>query len=54
MKIKFNLDANLSLNKILKLHKLTIVVRYVFQEDSKYYPQVFWINICMSYKNAAI
>ena len=41
MKIKFNLDDNLPLNKILKLHNLTIVVRSVFQEDSKYYPQFF-------------
>ena len=29
------------LNKILKLHNLIIVVRSVFQEDNKYYPQVF-------------
>ena len=41
MKIKFNSDENLSLNKILKLHNVTIVVRYVFQDDGKYYPQVF-------------
>ena len=41
MKIKFNSDENLPLNKILKLHNVTIVVRYVFQEDGKYYLQVF-------------
>ena len=41
MKIKFNSDDNLSLNKTLKFHNLTIVVRSVFQEDGKYYPQVF-------------
>ena len=41
MKIKFNSDDNLSLNKIVKLRNLTIVVRSVFQEDNKYYPQVF-------------
>ena len=41
MKIKFNSTDNLSLNKILKLHNLTIVVRSVFQEDGTYYPQVF-------------
>ena len=41
MKIKFNSDDNLPLNKILKLHNLTIVVRSVFQENSRYYPQVF-------------
>ena len=41
MKIKFNLDDELPLNKILKLHNLTIIVRSVFEEDGKYYPQVF-------------
>ena len=33
IKIKFNSDDNLPLNKILKLHKMTIVTRSVFQED---------------------
>ena len=41
MKIKFNSDENLPLNKILKLHMLTIIVRSAFEEDGKYYPQVF-------------
>ena len=40
MKIKFNSDDNLSLNKLLKLHNLTITVRSVFQGGNKYYPQV--------------
>ena len=41
MKIKFNSYENLPLNKILKLHSMTIIIRSVFQEDGKYYPQVF-------------
>ena len=41
IKIKFNSDDNLPLNKKLKLHNLTKFVRSVFQEDKKYYPQVF-------------
>ena len=41
MKIKFNSDDNLPLNKTLRLCNLTIIVRSVFQEDNKYYPQVF-------------
>ena len=40
MKIKFNSDDDLPLNKILKLHMLTIIVRSVFEDDTKYYPQV--------------
>ena len=39
--IKFNSDDNLLLNKILKLHMLTVTVWSVFKEDGKYYPQVF-------------
>ena len=41
MRIKFNSDDNLSLNKQLKLHMVTIIVRSVFEEDSIYHPQVF-------------
>ena len=41
MKIKFNLDDNLPLNEILNLHNLTVIVRSVFEEDGKYYPQIF-------------
>ena len=41
MKIKFNTDDNLPLNKPLKLHLLTIIVRCVFEEDSKFYPQLY-------------
>ena len=40
MKIKFNSDDNLPLNKPLKFHLMTITIRSVF-EDGKLYPQVF-------------
>ena len=41
MKIKFNADDNLPLNKLLKLHLLTIIVRCVFEEDGKFYLQLY-------------
>ena len=41
MKIEFNIDDDLPLNNPLKLHMLTILVRSVFQEDGKFYPQVY-------------
>ena len=41
MKIKFNSDDNLPLNKPLKFHLMTITIRYVFEEDGTLYPQVF-------------
>ena len=34
MKIKFDSDDALSLNKMLKLHNLILIVRSVFQEGS--------------------
>ena len=40
MKISFESDNNRLVNKILKLHMLTVIVRSVF-EDGKYYPQAF-------------
>ena len=41
MKIKFNLDNSLPLNKTLKLDNMTIMVRSIFEENDRYYPQVF-------------
>ena len=41
MKIKFNLDDDLPLNKSLKFRLMTITIRYVFEEDGKIYWQVF-------------
>ena len=41
MKIKFNSDDNLPLNKPLKFHNITITIRSVFEEDGQLYPQLF-------------
>ena len=41
MKIKFNSDDKLPLNKQLKFLSVTMVIRSVFEEDGKYYPQAF-------------
>ena len=41
MKIKFNSDEGLPLNKPLEFHAMTIIIRSVFKEDGKLYPQVF-------------
>ena len=37
MKIKFNSDDYLPLNKALKFHAMTIIIRSVFQEGGKLY-----------------
>ena len=41
MKIKFNSDDDLPLNKPLKFHAMTIIIRSVFEEGGKLYPQIF-------------
>ena len=41
MKIKFNSGNNLPLNKPLKFHLVTIIIRCVFSESGKFYPQLF-------------
>ena len=41
MRIKFNSDDNLPLNKPSKFHNITITIRSVFKEDGNLYPQVF-------------
>ena len=41
MKIRFKSNDDLPLNKPIKLHLLTIIIRSVFSEGSKFYPQLF-------------
>ena len=41
IKIKFNSDDNLPLNKPIKVHLMAITIRSVFEEDGKLYPQLF-------------
>ena len=44
MKIKFNSDDDLPLDKLLKFHNMTIIIRFVFEEDGKLYLQLFLDN----------
>ena len=41
MKIKFNSDDDLPLNKPLKFHVMTLIIRSVFEKDGKFYTQLF-------------
>ena len=41
MKTKFNSNDDLLLNKPLKFHAMTIIIRSVFEEDGKLYGQIF-------------
>ena len=46
IKIKFDTDDDITLNKHLKLHLLTVIVRSVLKEDSTFYPQVY-LDMCL-------
>ena len=41
MKIQFNSDNDFLLNKPLKFHAMTIIIRSVFEESGKFYPHFF-------------
>ena len=41
MKIRFDSDDDLPLKKPPKFHVMTIIIRSVFEEDGKLYPQLF-------------
>ena len=40
-KIRFESNDDLPMNKPIKLRLLTIIIRSVFSEDGKFYPQLF-------------
>ena len=40
-RIKFNSNDILPLNKLIKFHGLTIVIRSIFENEGYYYPQIF-------------
>ena len=46
MKIKFNLDDDLPEKKRLEFRDMIIVVRAIFHESNKYYPQ-FLLDECL-------
>ena len=40
-KNRFESNDDLPLNKLIKLRLLTIIIRSLFSEDGKFYPQLF-------------
>ena len=41
MKIKFESNDNLPTDNIVNMHQFTIIIRSVFAQNSKFYPQLF-------------
>ena len=54
MKIKFNTNDNIILNKVIYFPPITIAIRPVIQKDGKYYLQLFLDDCFYEYKNARI
>ena len=48
MTITFNSNDNLPLNKPLKFCLMVITIRSVFSENDKFYPQLFYMILCMN------
>ena len=46
MKIKFNTDDHIPLNKHFHFFTTTVVIRNISEKDGKYYPQCF-LNECL-------
>ena len=46
MKIKFNSDNKLPLDKMVEIPTITIVIRTVFLKNNKYYSQ-FFLDECL-------
>ena len=54
IKIKFESDDDLPLGKTFNIAGMIIVVASVLEKNGKYYPQSFYMNAHMTYKNEAI
>ena len=37
----FNTDNSFPLNKTIEIKSLTIIIRSIFKNDGRYYPQIF-------------
>ena len=51
MKITFDLDNELSLNKSIEIPSMIIVVTVIFLENNKYYQEDFLDECLIKYKN---
>ena len=54
MKIKFNSDNDLPLNRPLRFYAMTIIIRSVFEEGGNFIRKFFQMTLCMNYKNATV
>ena len=41
MKIKFKSNDNLSTDNVINMHQVTTIIRSIFTQNGKFYPQLF-------------
>ena len=44
--ISFDTDDILSLNSIINIYSITIIIKSVFKDNNKFYPQIHLTNLC--------
>ena len=49
MRITFESDNGLPLNKVLNIPACVIIVMSVFEDNGNFYPQVYLNNCCLEY-----
>ena len=52
MKIKFESNDILPTDKDVNIHMATVIIRAIFAQDGKYYPQLFLDDVL--YKNVRV
>ena len=54
MRIKFESNDNLPPDNIVNVHQITIIIRSIFAQNGKFYPQLFLDVHFMNYENVTI
>ena len=48
IRLKFNSDVDLPLDKLIKFHTLTVIVACVIHKGNKFYPEIYVMKVFMS------
>ena len=54
MKIRFQSDGNLPLGETFSISDMIIAAVFVFEKNSKFYAQMFYMNACISDKSVTV
>lgn len=51
MKIRFNSGDNLPIKQEIQMHNVVMIIRFVFYDKKKYYPQVYQMSVYINQLN---